>query len=84
MVDSTESPNLGRLDFCMLGKWIQRNCLGTQSFFSTKKSSTSVLNSWMVEAPELSYLFDFIDIDESGQVNLEELHLQMMMGNVLI
>ena len=38
----------------------------------------------MVEAPELSYLFDFIDIDESGQVNLEELHLQMMMGNVLI
>ena len=39
-----------------------------------------VLNPLKTEAPELSYLFDFIDIDESGQVNLEELqaeHLEM-------
>lgn len=34
---------------------------------------TKVLNPLNTEAPELSYLFDFIDIDESGQVNLEEL-----------
>lgn len=31
-----ESPNLGRLDFCMLGKWIQRNCLGNSEVFGEK------------------------------------------------
>ena len=55
----------------MLGKWIQRNCLGNSEFL--EKKYTKVLNPQKTEAPELSYLFDFIDIDESGQVNLEEL-----------
>lgn len=44
---------------------------GTQRFLEEKYAK--VLNPQKTEAPELSYLFDFIDIDESGQVNLEEL-----------
>ena len=31
-----------------------------------------------LEAPELSYLFDFIDIDESGQVNKEDTSMHDM------
>ncbi|CAK9057862.1 unnamed protein product [Durusdinium trenchii] len=35
--------------------------------------SACVANGFDGTAPELSYLFDFIDIDESGQVNKEEI-----------
>jgi len=35
--------------------------------------SACLANGFKGTAPELSYLFDFIDIDESGQVNLEEI-----------
>ena len=36
--------------------------------------NVKIWKSSPVQAQELSYLFDFIDIDESGQVNKEDIH----------
>ena len=45
-----ESPNLGRLDFCMLGKWIQRNCLGNSEFLGEKYI---IQRCWIHRRPRL-------------------------------
>lgn len=61
-----------RLDFRMYFQRIPRNCPAPRNRW-WQRDINVIWKSSPVQAQELSYLFDFIDIDESGQVNKEDM-----------